>query len=318
MVARPSTRNVRNRPRKEVVDVARLVLFGGDRREAEAARLLAERGHEVATVGGLMPPGAGLEARDPLPALAGADMVVGPALGTVGGGDAFFRASPLPPLAIEPQWLAVTPPLVPWLVGRPPGPWLRRAAAAAGVPLVVYGEREDYALLNAIPTAEGAVSEACQLAGRTVWGQRALVSGGGRCGQALVARLRAWGADVVCAARRPLARAAAQAAGARTIPMEWMASEARQCQFVFNTVPAPVIGRPLLATLAPGSVVVDVASAPGGTDFAAAEQLGVPARLLPGIPGRLYPRTAGRILADVVEAVLSEGVADPRSAAEEA
>ena len=287
---------------------AHLVFLGGDRREAEAARVLAGRGYAVAAHGCVLPAGTGLEPRDVAVALAEADAVICPALGTVGDGDALFRPSPMPPLPIAASWLDLSHG-VPWLIGRTSGPWLGRAAAASGVRLHPYGERDDYALLNAVPTAEGAVAEACRMAGRTVWGQRALVTGCGRCAQVLLVRLLAWGAEVVCAARRPGARALAQALGARPIEMEAIPAEARRCQFLFNTVPAPVVGRAALAALAPGAVVADIASVPGGTDFRAAEELGVQARLLPGIPGRLFPVTAGRILADVVVAVLTEAAA---------
>jgi dipicolinate synthase subunit A len=75
---------------------------------------------------------------------------------------------------------------------------------------------------------------------------------------------------------------------------------------VFNTVPAPVLGEQDLRRLPLGAVVVDVASAPGGTDFGAASLAGVPAVLLPGIPGRLYPVTAGGIVADTWQRLLRE------------
>ena len=290
-----------------MVKSLRLVFLAGDRREGEAARLLAHRGHRVVTCGCLLPAGDEWAVQDPLAAIQEADAVVGPALGTVGDGEALFRPAPMPPVPVQAEWLSASRPGTPWLIGRS-GPWLQRAATAAGLPLVLFGERDDYAWLNAVPTAEGAVAEASRLAGRTAWSGRALVVGFGRCGQVLAARLLAWGAEVVCVARRPAARAEARTMGARAAGVDAMVAEAQHCEFLFNTVPAPLVTRRVLAALPPGAVVVDIASHPGGTDFPAAEALGVPARLVGGIPGRHFPATAGRILADVVEAILGEPV----------
>ncbi len=43
---------------------------------------------------------------------------------------------------------------------------------------------------------------------------------------------------------------------------------------VVNTIPAPVLGERELAAMPGGSLVVDLASLPGGTDFEAARELG--------------------------------------------
>lgn len=44
---------------------------------------------------------------------------------------------------------------------------------------------------------------------------------------------------------------------------------------VINTIPAPVLPRALLQQLPGGALIIDLASLPGGTDFAAAEELGL-------------------------------------------
>jgi dipicolinate synthase subunit A len=73
---------------------------------------------------------------------------------------------------------------------------------------------------------------------------------------------------------------------------------------VFNTVPAPVLGEAALRKARPGILIIDIASQPGGTDFKAAEALGIKALLTPGLPGKAAPVSAGRILAAVVPRLL--------------
>ena len=89
---------------------------------------------------------------------------------------------------------------------------------------------------------------------------------------------------------------------------------------IFNTVPAPVLGRRLLEETDPRTLILDLASAPGGVDpeasalFAAGgEGTSVPAgraglpwhaclRIVraPSLPGRYAPATAGNVLADAI------------------
>ena len=65
-------------------------------------------------------------------------------------------------------------------------------------------------------------------------------------------------------------------------------------------------GRPVLAALRPGSLIVDLASAPGGTDFAAAAALGHTALLASGLPARCAPDSAGAYLAQTVLHIMEE------------
>ena len=62
----------------------------------------------------------------------------------------------------------------------------------------------------------------------------------------------------------------------------------------------------LLARLPAGAVIIDLASAPGGVDLAAADALGLCARFAPGLPGRCAPATAGALVADTVLRMLCE------------
>lgn len=280
-----------------------LAVLAGDARERAAAIGLARRGHVVRTFGGV---GGPLESDEALTALVDADAVLGPALGTNLAGDQLRRAAGDPPLPLQEAWLDAPRRGAPWVLGSA-GPWLRRQVGARGGKVHAYVDAPAFAVLNAVPTAEGAIAEATRRAGRTVWGTSALVVGGGCCGLALTRRLVAFGAEVVCAGQTSAERAAIAAAGAQPIPTTGQALTvaAARCVLLFNTAPAPLIDVRVLGSLPTGAVVVDVASSPGGTDFAAAEALGVQATLLPGIPGRMYPETAGRIVVDVMLEILA-------------
>ena len=75
---------------------------------------------------------------------------------------------------------------------------------------------------------------------------------------------------------------------------------------VINTIPAPVLPRKMLEKLPRGALVIDLASLPGGTDFDAAEALGIQAEHALALPGKCAPDTAGALIAQTVLTILQE------------
>ena len=182
----------------------------------------------------------------------------------------------------------------------------RQIAAEAGVELVDYFAREELILCNAIPTAEGCIGILLQQRTRTLWGAEVLVLGFGPVGQALAVRLSALGAGVTVCARRPEQRALAESLGLRAAPLTALAGLAPAFDTVVNTIPAPVLGDGVLARLRSGSLIVDLASKPGGTDFAAAARRGHRAIHALSLPAACAPETAGEAVARTVQTMLQE------------
>lgn len=181
-----------------------------------------------------------------------------------------------------------------------------QAAAAAGVRLEDYMQREELARLNAIPTAEGCIGLILHNRQRTLWGSRVLVLGYGRCAQALAVRLAALGARVTVAARDAGQRALALSQGLEAVPLDALEQRLAGCEVAVNTVPAPVLDARRLERLPAGALVIDLASLPGGTDFEAAAALGLRAVHALSLPARCAPVTAGQFVARAVLAMLQE------------
>ena len=179
-------------------------------------------------------------------------------------------------------------------------------AAEAGVELVDYFAREELILCNAIPTAEGCIGILMAERTRTLWNSAILLAGFGPVGQALGVRLAALGAQVTVAARRPAQRALAESFSLRAVDLARLEQTAPAFDTVVNTIPAPVLTEAVLTALRPGSLIVDLASRPGGTDFAAARRLGHPAIHALSLPAACAPETAGEALARTVCEILAE------------
>ena len=91
-------------------------------------------------------------------------------------------------------------------------------------------------------------------------------------------------------------------------PLEFRLIDAEIGRFkvIFNTVPDMVLTKERLMLADRNVLIIDLASEPCGTDFNAAEELGITAKKALGLPGKFAPKTAGEILKETVLNILSE------------
>lgn len=183
---------------------------------------------------------------------------------------------------------------------------LRQAAEARGIKVLEYAERDEVAVPNAVPTAEGAIQLAMEHTPYTIDGSTCLVLGYGRVARALIKRLLPLGARVIVAARNPRQLAEAKAAGCSTVLLSLLEQEVGRVDIIFNTIPAPVLTAGVLEKTDNRVLIIDLASAPWGTDFAAAKRKGINAFPAPGLPGKVAPQTAGKILASKLPGLIEE------------
>ncbi len=163
-----------------------------------------------------------------------------------------------------------------------------------------YSLCPEFEILNAVPTAEGAIQIAMEEFPFTLHGSKVVVTGYGRVGKALSSRLKALGAQTCVAARSIAQLAEAEGAGLDTILLENLSDKAETCQILFNTVPACVCTKTVLSRLPASSGVIDLASKPGGVDLDAAKTFGVNVIWALGLPGKVAPVTAGEIIKQTV------------------
>ncbi|MCG8400875.1 MAG: dipicolinate synthase subunit DpsA [Firmicutes bacterium] len=283
-----------------------VAIMGGDAREVTLAGKLAAAGATVKTLG--VPAGGGgiISCLQPEECLAGAHALILP----VPGVKENMRLHSLylgDPPKITGELLSILPPRAPVLVGMAREP-LRRLVEVSGLRLVELMQVDEVAVLNSIPSAEGAVQMAMEKMPVTIHGCIALVLGFGRTAQTLAQLLLAMHAGTTVAARDPAQLARAEAMGLRTVYISELMNCLQQPDVIFNTVPAPVITENVLSRLTPSTLIIDLASAPGGTDFATARKLGIDAVLAPGLPGKVAPRSAGLLLARVIPRILLQMV----------
>ncbi len=170
--------------------------------------------------------------------------------------------------------------------------------------LLEIAEMDELAILNSIPTAEGAIQIAMEETNITIHGSKTCVIGFGRVGTTMARTLKALGSEVTVVARNPGQLARAFEMGCHRAGYEDLHEIMNHSDIVFNTVPHLVLNRDILKYANPDVLIIDLATQPGGTDFEAANTFGLKAILAPGLPGKVAPVYAGKILANVIPRLL--------------
>lgn len=275
------------------LDGVGIAVVGGDEREQEIARLAAASGARV-TAYGFPWPEDGIEGvrrcESPEEAMRGARYALFPIPGIAADGSLFAPAAPAP-IVPSAALLGELEPGAHVILGVADA-GLRAAAAETGVGISEYEHDVELMLERGPAIVEGALAQAIAHTRVTIHGARVCVVGHGTIGALLARALVLLGARVTVAARNPVQRAAARAAGADAIPLEDLEQLAPSLAMVYSAVPAPVVGRAVLELLPRGSLVLDLAAPPGGVDLDAARELGHQAVWARGM-GRRAPVTVG-------------------------
>ena len=171
-------------------------------------------------------------------------------------------------------------------------------------PSARYARREEYQIAIARLTAEGAIALLRPETGLS--GAHILLLGYGRIARLLARELQKAGALVTAAARSGEQRAWAEAEGIEALPLDALSGALDRFDVIIGTIPAPVLTEPLLALVQKDALLLELASAPGGIDAAAAHERGLRYIRAPGLPAKYAPERAAVILRDAVYAAAAE------------
>ena len=191
--------------------------------------------------------------------------------------------------------------------GKPDGR-VRDLADDLKLSFVDYFSREELVALNALLTAEGAISIVLRESPITIWDSEVLIIGFGRIGRMLAERMRALGAKVTVSGKDAGDMAYIRAMGCFALETRALACELKGFDTVINTVPSRILGREQLKHIDPQSLCIDLASKPGGIDLEAAKDLNINVMWVLGLPAETAPITAGKIIMETVLNIMQEKV----------
>ncbi|KAB8138787.1 dipicolinic acid synthetase subunit A [Gracilibacillus oryzae] len=167
-------------------------------------------------------------------------------------------------------------------------------------------ERDDIAIYNSIPTAEGAIMLAIQHTDITIHQANIFIYGFGRVGQTTANKFAGLGANITIVSKSEVDLSRAFEQGYRGILLKDSSKYIDQCEILINTIPAIVITESVLNNMESNKLIIDLASKPGGIDFDFAKERGIQTIHALGLPGLVAPKTAGEILGNIIVNRLQE------------
>lgn len=165
-----------------------------------------------------------------------------------------------------------------------------------------YLHNPSFAQLNAIATAEGAISYAIEHSPFNLHQSNVLVLGYGVCGHMIASKCQGLHANVWVTGRNNETKSHAICHGLHYLDIADLNKHniLSSFQYIFSTIPALILTKELLEQVSSECTIVDIASAPGSADYNYLQSKPLNATLYLGIPGKIAPQSSAQILFDII------------------
>jgi len=167
-------------------------------------------------------------------------------------------------------------------------------------------EKEELAILNAIPTVEGCLMIAIEKMPITLHSSNILILGYGRIGKVLAKVLRGFEANIYVASRKSSDLTWCKAFGFLPVRLCDIAEYVNKMDLIINTIPAVVVTKEVIDRMRADTLVIDLASKPGGVDFEYAREKDIEVVHALSLPGKVAPVTAAKYISEVLLSLLEE------------
>jgi len=165
-------------------------------------------------------------------------------------------------------------------------------------------ELDEVAILNAIPTAEGAISTAMEMTDFTLCESNILVMGFGRIGKILSKMLHGIGANVYVEARKEKDLAMVRAMGYTPVNLDDLDKYLNKFDIIFNTIPTTILDKDKLDIVNKNCSIIDLASSPGGIDFEYAKVIGINVVWALALPGKVAPLSSAMYVKEAIDKII--------------
>ena len=167
-------------------------------------------------------------------------------------------------------------------------------------------KREELAVLNTVSTAEGTIEIIIANTNKIIHGSKVLILGFGRIGKVLARKLAGLAAKVTCAARKDEDLAWIKAYGHIGTNINTIGENLSEYDVIINTVPHLILTEERIKHVKDDSLLVDLASNPGGIDKKAAKNKNLKLIWALALPGKVAPVTTAEFIKDTVYNILKE------------
>lgn len=276
-------------------------IVGGDLRFVRLAQILCQKGFDV-SVYGLCHPDIPEQATtcSSIEEIANCPYIIGP-IPFSKDGKCIFTPMCNQFISIEQFFLAAH---TSYVLGSVLKPQMRQLFEKHHIKYCDIMDMNEIAILNAIPTAEGAIQYAMQNSEITLHNSKCLVLGFGRCGKILAHKLLALGANVSVEARSTTDLSFISTYGYHPVPLDDLKLYLHEFDFIFNTIPVKFLDASYIDLFNPEVVYIELASTPGGIDIDYCLNKNISHIPAPSLPGIVAPKTAADILYQCLTLIL--------------
>ena len=167
-------------------------------------------------------------------------------------------------------------------------------------------KREELAVLNTISTAEGTIEIIIANTNKIIHGSKVLILGFGRIGKVLARKLAGLSAKVTCAARKDEDLAWIEAYGHKSLNINNLGENLRPFDIIINTVPHIILTEQKLEYVKKETLLIDLASNPGGIDKKAIKDRNLKFVWALSLPGKVAPTTSAEFIKNTIYNILRE------------
>ena len=165
-------------------------------------------------------------------------------------------------------------------------------------------KKEEIVILNTIATAEGTIQILMENTDTILQGLKVLILGFGRVSKTLAQKLQQLQMEVTCAARKETDIAWIETYGYNFININNINEKFSEYDVIINTVPSKIITEKEMAYINQKTLIIDLASYPGGVDFEKAKEKNIKVIWALGIPGKVAPETSAIFIKREIEKLI--------------
>ncbi len=165
-------------------------------------------------------------------------------------------------------------------------------------------QNDALAIYNAIPTVEGAISLAIENTKFTLHNSNCLVLGFGRVGKVLSNTLKGIGANVYVEARKDKDIAEIEILKYNSVRLENLENYLQDMDVIFNTIPYMILDEKRLKLVKKDTLIIDLASNPGGVDFEFAKKLDKKVIWALALPSKVAPYTSAIYMKKIIDNII--------------
>ena len=163
-----------------------------------------------------------------------------------------------------------------------------------------FMKSEEFAIMNTIPTVEGAIEFAIRETNITLHDANVLVLGFGRIGKLLSKILKDLGSKVEVTARKQEDFAWIDTYGYAKVKYSELDERLEKYDIIFNTIPTMILDKERLENVNKESLIIDLAAKPGGVDFDVANDIGIKTNWALALPGKVAPKSAAKYMKNIL------------------